>query len=101
LEARKISLEEKRLRLQNLAERLENLSFSSEQKAWLQELLTCIEGGEGLFASSDEEVYEVYVCAVCGERFFFQRETYGPEERLLCPECGEAYSLPPKGDEKK
>ena len=81
--------------LKVLAERLEGLSFSPEQRVWLRDLLACM-GGKPLPGEISEEDYEVFSCGACGERFFFQRSAYGSEDHLLCPECGKDYPLPPK-----
>jgi len=81
--------------LKRLAERLEGLSFSPEQRAWLRDLLVCVGGGP-LTEEPREDEYEVFPCDACGERFFFQRKAYGSEDHLLCPECGKDYPLPPK-----
>jgi DNA-directed RNA polymerase subunit RPC12/RpoP len=82
--------------LKRLAERLEGLSFSPEQRAWLRDLLACMRGTPPTEEPREEE-YEVFPCSACGERFFFQRKAYGSEDHLLCPECGKDYPLPPKG----
>ncbi|HOO63335.1 MAG TPA: hypothetical protein PK364_05390, partial [Synergistaceae bacterium] len=98
MRSREISEESEEKRWKVLAQRLENLSFPPEQKAWLRDLMACMKGEET--PPSTEEVHEVFLCKICGERFFFRREAYGPEDCLLCPECGEAFSLPPRGEEK-
>jgi DNA-directed RNA polymerase subunit RPC12/RpoP len=82
--------------LKVLAERLEELSFSPEQRAWLRDLLVCLGGERFSEDFPTKEAYELFLCASCGEQFFFLREAYGPEDTLLCPECGEVYSMPPK-----
>jgi len=100
LEAREISQKTPGPNLHDLAERLEKLSFSPEQKAWLRDLVACLGGNESLSASPPGEAYGVFICSNCGEQFFFKREAYGPEDHLLCPECGEAYPLPPEEERK-
>jgi len=41
-----------------------------------------------------DEIYDSVVCPKCGHVFYFEPESYDPEETLQCPACGEKFEQP-------